>query len=527
MAFASPSMITTMDQARKHRWYALTILFIVYIFNFIDRQIVNILQEDIKAELDLSDTQLGMMTGLTFAVVYCTMGIPVARIADSTSRKAVMVVSLAIWSAFTAICGLATDITIGGFTVLSGFMFLLIARMGVGLGEAGGSPPAHAMISDLYEKEKRGRALAIYSAGLYAGTLLGYYLGGWLSEEMTWRQAFFVVGIPGIIFAIIAWTTVKEPVRGLSGATKSVDKPTFIISFRKLWSLKAFPYYAIATGAGTFITYGLGNWMPSFMPRTYGIVDPASAGETVKYIGQWSMPELQNMLGLCQATIVDGVKTLASDCYDMNKTEIGLFYGTCSGVGGMIGTIAGGYLADRLGAKDRRWFLWVPMWGKLLGAPLFIAAMLAPTVELSLLLYFPGITLAAMYLGPSLAITHHLVPASMRAMSSAVLFFILNILGLGTGPFVVGIMSDWISGNADSLSQAHSFLGDSVEQVKQMSLKWAMIIAVILMTPLAVLWHIGAMKLPKGDLDDSGDAMKEALTEGDPTGSPATVAPKP
>ena len=527
MAFLSPGKITTMDEARKHRTYALWILIIVYIFNFIDRQIVNILQEDIKHELNLQDWQLGMMTGLTFAVVYCTAGIPVARLADSSSRKGVMVVSLAIWSAFTAICGLATDINIAGTTVISGFVFLLVARMGVGLGEAGGSPPAHAMISDLYEKEKRGRALALYSAGLYAGTLLGYYLGGWLSEALNWRQAFFVVGIPGIIFAIIAWTTVKEPVRGLSGATKSVDKPTFIISFRKLWSLKAFPYYAIATGAGTFITYGLGNWMPSFMPRTYGIVDPASAGETVKYIGQWSMPELQNMLGLCQATIVDGVKTLASDCYDMNKTEIGLFYGTCSGVGGMIGTIAGGYLADRLGAKDRRWFLWVPMWGKLLGAPLFIAAMLAPTVELSLLLYFPGITLAAMYLGPALAITHHLVPASMRAMSSAVLFFILNILGLGTGPFVVGIMSDWISGNADSLSQAHSFLGDSVEQVKQMSLKWAMIIAVILMTPLAVLWHIGAMKLPKGDLDDSGDAMKEALTEGDPTGSPATVAPKP
>ena len=524
MAFLSPSMITTMDQAKKHRTWALWILIIVYIFNFIDRQIVNILQEDIKADLGLNDTQLGMMTGLAFAVVYCTMGIPVARIADSTSRKGVMVISLAIWSGFTALCGLANPIHIGTFTI-SAFVVLLVTRMGVGLGEAGGSPPAHAMISDLYEKEKRGRALALYSAGLYAGTLLGYYLGGWLSEALNWRQAFFVVGIPGIIFAIIAWTTVKEPVRGLSGATKSVDKPTFIISFRKLWSLKAFPYYAIATGAGTFITYGLGNWMPSFMPRTYGIVDPASAGETVKYIGQWSMPELQNMLGLCQATIVDGVKTLASDCYDMNKTEIGLFYGTCSGVGGMIGTIAGGYLADRLGAKDRRWFLWVPMWGKLLGAPLFIAAMLAPTVELSLLLYFPGITLAAMYLGPSLAITHHLVPASMRAMSSAVLFFILNILGLGTGPFVVGLLSDWIGGNAQNLSEAHSFLGNSVAEVQQMSLKWAMIIAVILMTPLSILWHIGAMKLPKGELDDEGGAVAEALTEGDPKGHTQTTGP--
>ena len=279
MAFLSPGMITTMEGAKKHRTYALWILIIVYIFNFIDRQIVNILQEDIKHDLNLQDWQLGMMTGLTFAVVYCTVGIPVARLADSTSRKGVMVVSLAIWSLFTAICGLATDINVGGMTIISGFVFLLVARMGVGLGEAGGSPPAHAMISDLYEKEKRGRALALYSAGLYAGTLLGYYLGGWLSEALNWRQAFFVVGIPGIIFAIIAWTTVKEPVRGLSGANPSVDKPTFVKSFAKLWSLKAFPYYAIATGAGTFITYGLGNWMPSFMPRTYGIVDPETIGE--------------------------------------------------------------------------------------------------------------------------------------------------------------------------------------------------------------------------------------------------------
>ena len=524
MAFLSPGMITTMEGARKHRTYALWILIIVYIFNFIDRQIVNILQEDIKADLGLSDTELGMMTGLAFAVVYCTMGIPVARIADSTSRKGVMVISLAVWSAFTALCGLANPIHIGTFTI-SAFVVLLVTRMGVGLGEAGGSPPAHAMISDLYEKEKRGRALALYSAGLYAGTLLGYYLGGWLSEALNWRQAFFVVGIPGVIFAIIAWTTVREPVRGLSGTTASTDKPTFLKSFAKLWSLKAFPYYAIATGAGTFITYGLGNWMPSFMPRTYGLVDPASTGETIKYIGQWGMPELQNMLGLCQAQVVDGVRQLAADCYTMNKTEIGLFYGTCSGVGGMIGTIAGGYFADRLGAKDRRWFLWVPMWGKILGAPLFIAAMLAPTVELSLLLYFPGITLAAMYLGPSLAITHHLVPASMRAMSSAVLFFILNILGLGTGPVVVGMLSDWIGANAASLSAAHSFLGNSVEEVTQMSLKWAMIIAVVLMTPLAILWHIGAMKLPKGELDDDGDATKEALTEGDPTGHTQTTGP--
>lgn len=500
MAFLSPSKITTMEHARRHRKWALAIMIIVYIFNFIDRQIVNILQEDIKADLNLLDWQLGTMTGLAFAVVYCTFGIPVARIADSTSRKGVMAVALAVWSAFTAICGLAT-----------GYVTLLLARMGVGLGEAGGSPPAHAMISDLYEKEKRGRALALYSAGLYAGTLLGYYLGGWLSEALSWREAFFVVGIPGILFAVITWTTVREPERGLSGTKPSGVKVTFLESFRKLWSLKSFRYYSIATGAGTFVTYGLGNWMPSFLPRTYG---------------EWGWPELQNMVGLCGADMVNGVKTLAADCVAMSKTEIGFYYGTISGVGGAIGTILGGYLADRLGAKDRRWFLWVPMWGKLIGAPLFILALLAPTAEWSLIFYFPAITLAAMYLGPSLAITHHLVPASMRAMSSAVLFFILNIFGLGTGPTIVGILSDWINASAPALSEAHLWLGDSVEQVKTLSLKWAMIVAVLLMFPLTILWHWGAQRLPTGELDDDGGAVKEALTEGDPDGATQAAGPR-
>ncbi len=494
MAFLSPPKITTMSEARSHRTYALIILVIVYVFNFIDRQIVNILQEDIKADLKLNDTQLGLMTGLTFAIVYCTAGIPVARIADSTSRKGVMAVALALWSGFTALCGFANS-----------YITLLLARMGVGLGEAGGSPPAHAMISDLYEKEKRGRALAIYSAGLYAGTLLGYYLGGWLSEAMSWRHAFMVVGIPGIIFAMLTWTTVREPVRGLSGVKPSTEKVTFVQSFSKLWSLKAFPYYALATGAGTFVTYGLGNWMPSFLPRTYGVLDP----ETMKYVGQWGIPELQAMVGLCQAG--------AADCVEMSKTEIGFVYGTVSGVGGAIGTIGGGYLADQLGAKDRRWFLWVPMWGKVVGAPLFIAAMFAPTPELSLLLYFPAITLAAMYLGPSLAITHHLVPASMRAMSSAVLFFILNILGLGTGPTVVGIVSDMITAGAADYATSMSWLGSTPAMVEQMSLKWAMVAAILMMLPLTILWHVGAQKLPKGELDDDGNsAVKEALVEGDP-----------
>jgi MFS family permease len=471
MAFLSPPKITTMDQARAHRAWALAILIGVYVFNFIDRQVVSILQEDIKHDLGLDDFQLGLLSGLPFAIVYCTMGIPVARIADATSRKAVVAGSLAVWSGFTALCGLAGN-----------FWHLLGARLGVGLGQAGGSPPAHAMLSDLYEKEKRGRALAIYSAGIYIGTLLSYWLGGTFADAFDWRIAFILVGLPGVAFALVVWTTVREPQRGLSGVAQTAADITFLQSFAKLWRLKSFRYYSIAAGAGLLITYGLGTWLPSFLLRTYG---------------EWGLPEMQRALGLCGADI--------AECRDMSTGEVGLLYGTVAGVGGAIGTLLGGYLADDRGAKDRRWFLWVPMWGKIVGGPLFLAAMFAPTAELSLVFYFPAIGTAAMYLGPCLAITHHLVPAGMRAMSSAVLFFIFNMIGQGLGPTIVGALSTWFGADAG--------LGEA-------SLQWSMVAVVLAMYPLSILWHWGAQALPRGELDDEGrSATEEALVVGNPRSS--------
>jgi MFS family permease len=475
MGFLSPPRITTMDQARAHRAWALAILIGVYVFNFIDRQVVSILQEDIRRDLGLDDFQLGLLSGLPFAIVYCTMGIPVARVADATSRKAVVAGSLALWSGFTALCGLAGN-----------FWHLLGARLGVGLGQAGGSPPAHAMLSDLYEKEKRGRALAIYSAGIYIGTLLSYWLGGAFADAFDWRIAFILVGLPGIAFAVIVWTTVREPQRGLSGVAQTAADITFLQSFAKLWRLRSFRFYSVAAGAGLLVTYGLGTWLPSFLQRTYG---------------EWGLPGMQRALGLCGADV--------ADCIAMSTGEIGLLYGTVAGVGGAAGTLLGGYLADHRGGKDRRWFLWVPMWGKIIGGPLFLAAMFAPNAELSLLFYFPAIGLAAMYLGPSLAITHHLVPAGMRAMSSAVLFFIFNMIGQGLGPTAVGALSKWLGENAG--------LGEA-------SLQWSMVAAVVAMYPLSILWYWGAQALPKGELDDEGrSATEEALVTGNPKATGPSV----
>lgn len=447
MSLMGPSQITNMDDARKHRKYALFILMIVYAFNFIDRQILNILQTPIKEELGISDFALGLLTGTSFTLVYVFVGIFVARIADATSRKTVVTASLAIWSGFTALSGLAMN-----------YWQLLTYRLGVAFGEAGGSPPSHAMLSDLYEEEKRGRALAIYSAGVYIGTMTGYVAGGWLSEEFHWRTAFFVVGLPGVLLAVLMWFTIREPVRGLSGIRPPKAKLKFTEAFSKLWSLKSFRYYSIATGAGTFVTYGVGNWMVPYLERSHG----------------WE------------------------------RTEIGLTYGITAGIFGAAGTIGGGYLADRFGRTDRRWFLWVPMIGKLASGPFFIFGLLAPNGWLALTGYALGLICASIYLGPSIAITHHLVPASMRAMSSAVLFFILNAIGLGFGPMLVGILSDHFT---------------ATTTLNQDSLRWAMVCAVLGTYPLCYLWHLGAQNLPmhfrnvKNGVADEDTATEEALTE--------------
>lgn len=446
MSLKGPSQITNMEDARKHRKYALFVLMIVYAFNFIDRQILNILQTPIKEELGISDTALGLLTGTSFTLVYVFVGIFVARIADATSRKTVVTASLAIWSGFTALSGLAMN-----------YWQLLTYRLGVAFGEAGGSPPAHAMLSDLYEESKRGRALAIYSAGVYIGTMTGYVAGGWLSEEFHWRTAFYVVGLPGVALAVLMWFTVREPVRGLSGLKKQSSNVKFLESFQKLWALKSFRNYAVATGAGTFVTYGVGNWMVPYLERSHG----------------WE------------------------------RTEIGLLYGITAGIFGAAGTIGGGFLADRLGRVDRRWFLWVPMWGKLLSAPFFIFGLLAPNGWLALTGYALGLICASVYLGPSIAITHHLVPPSMRAMSSAVLFFILNAIGLGLGPLTVGAITDYFT--------ATTTLGDD-------ALRWGMLCAVIGTYPLCWLWHLGAQNLPmsfrnvKDGVGHEG-AADDALTE--------------
>lgn len=368
---------------------ALFLLTIVYAFNFIDRQILVILQEPIKQDMGLSDTQLGLLSGFSFALVYVLAGIPIAYLADRGNRRNIIAIALTVWSGMTAISGLAQNYT-----------HLLLARIGVGLGEAGGSPPSHSMISDYYAPEHRGKAMSFYSTGIYIGILFGFALGGILADELGWRMAFFVVGIPGVLFAGVLMLLLKEPVRGNwdVGADKNA-KASFKETLSFLMTRKSFWFAALGTAMMSYKSYGNGNFMPSFLYRLH----------------------------------------------DMSLSEIGFTLALVSGVAGAVGTFMGGVLADKLGAKDKRWYLWTPMWGAIIALPLGIYVLLTlNTQSLVIALIFSTIT-STLYLGPCIAISHALVPPHMRAMTSAVLFFILNMIGLGLGPLITGLLSDWFT----------------------------------------------------------------------------------
>ena len=408
--------------SNSYRNYALGMLTLVYVFNFVDRQLLVILQESIKKELHLSDTQLGLLSGFTFAIFYVTLGIPIARYADKRNRRNIVAMSLSLWSIMTALSGTARN-----------FIQVLFARIGVGVGEAGGSPPAHAMISDYFPPEKRSTALSVYSTGIYIGILIGFLMGGYLNQHLGWRTAFFVLGIPGILFSLLLYTTVKEPQRGATDAPAVSEKNThsLIEVLKFLYSTKTFVCLSLATGLHVFCIYGLVNWAPSFLSRLHG----------------------------------------------MKSSQIGVLLGLIFGIGGGIGTFAGGWMTDYFGKKDKRWYLKIPAYAIILSIFFAAGALFLQNTFLSVICLGFCVSLHSMYLGPSIAVVHSLVPASMRALSSAILFLVLNLIGLGFGPLVVGMISDLL---APSLGAE--------------SLRWAMSIILLVSIASSSLFFISAKK---------------------------------
>ena len=406
--------------------FGLFMLTIVYAFNFVDRQILVILQEPIKNDMGLSDAQLGLLSGFSFALVYITAGIPIAYWADRTNRRNIIAGALTIWSGMTALSGLAQNYT-----------QLLLARVGVGIGEAGGSPPAHSMISDYYPPERRGTALAIYSTGVHLGILLGFIIGGFISQIYGWRMAFMAVGLPGVMFAAVFFLTVREPIRGHWESSAAASyKPTLRETIQVLRSYRSFWYLAAATGLTAFAGYGSGNFAPSYMVRNHGL----------------------------------------------EMSEVGIVLAIFGGGGGLLGTFLGGYLADRLGVSDKRWYLWLPALAGVLALPLGFPYLLLDNTTLVIVFMFLVTICLNTYLGPCLAISHTLVPPAMRALTSAILFFVLNLIGLGLGPLTAGLLSDFYAG----------YFGSD-------SLRYAMLTVGIISSPAIILFWLAARHLP-GDL---------------------------
>ncbi len=371
----------------SYRSYALALFLLVYVINFVDRQIFSILIEPIRLEIHLSDTQLGLLGGIAFAIFYTFAGIPIARWADVGVRKNIVALALVIWSVMTIFTSTA-----------KGFGTLLIARVGVGIGEAGCSPPIHSLISDMYPEEERGRALSVYALGIPIGAAIGTLVGGWIGEYFGWRMAFMVVGLPGIIVAIVVFFTVREPPRGHSEPDHVLVQKDLIPladTIKFLWNLKAFRHLSFAGSLHAFVGYGVGLFIPAFFMRVHG--------------------------------------------FGLAETSTYLFL---IGLTGMIGTYLGGYLGDRLGKKDKRWYMGVPGIATVISVPFAVLFYTTGDPMLAIALAIPGAILGPMYLGPTFAMTQTLVPPAMRSTASALLLFVLNLIGLGLGPVFAGLLSD-------------------------------------------------------------------------------------
>ncbi|BCW90713.1 Multidrug resistance protein MdtG [Alphaproteobacteria bacterium SO-S41] len=399
------------------RSYAMWLLLIVYVLNFVDRQVINILAEPIKNELGLSDSAVGAMTGLYFALFYTVLGLPIARLADRSHRPRIIAAALLVWSGFTALSGFAQN-----------FWQLAAARIGVGIGEAGCTPPAHALIADLNPKEKRASALAFYSMGTPIGAVLGTIAGGVFADAFGWRMAFLVCGLPGVILAIVVALTLAEPrarqlVAGVkNAATKTATIPEVL---KVLFTKRTFWLIAFAASIKAFIGYGHAPFTASFFLRTH----------------------------------IEEITAMASYFHMKPLGFLSVFIGLIAGLGGVVGTLLGGVIADRYGKTDYRAWAGVPAIASIAVIPLFIAGMLAHSALIAIPIFGVTAILGTLWYGPVYATAQSIAPPHMRAVTSAILLFVINLIGLGLGPLAVGALSDFLAkemayGVADGLRWA-------------------------------------------------------------------------
>ncbi len=426
-----------------YRALVLFMLVVVYTFNFIDRQIVGILAVPIKEDLGLSDVQLSLMGGLAFALFYTFLGIPIAMIADRSSRTWIMTIALALWSAMTALCGFAQN-----------FLQLFLARLGVGVGEAGGVAPAYSLIADYFPSNKRARALAIYSFGIPVGSALGIVLGGVLTTVLDWRMAFIIVGLAGVALAPLFRIIVREPKRGQHDGPNAKAAPAPLSEVIAMLRRKP-SFWGLSLGAAcsSMMGYGLIFWLPSFFVRSFGAELPGFFA--------W-LPDF---------LVPPNPKPQLYASY---------FYGSILLVGGVIGIWLGGLLADRHGAAKKSAYALTPAFAFVGSLPFFIVGVLSQSLLLTFFAFLILQALSLVWLGPVLSAFQHLVTPNMRATASAVFLFINNLIGIGLGNLAIGALSDGLAAR----------FGDE-------SLRYAIVCGAVFYVAAAALFFVTAPRLEK------------------------------
>jgi predicted MFS family arabinose efflux permease len=364
----------------------LLVLCVVAAVNLIDRQLISILMEPIKREFQVSDTLMGLLTGISFALVYATAALPIARWSDRSVRRDVIAACLLVWGGMTMLCGTAQS-----------FAQLAAARMGVAFGEAGYNPAAHSMIADLYPASKRGRALGVFNAAASLGIGFGLFFGGWLNHHFNWRIVFVVVGAPCLLMALVFRLWIDEPPRGMAdGGSAPAQPPSLGQTLRTLGASRSFRFLALSAMTCAFVNYGFQIWAASFFIRVHG----------------------------------------------MSTQEVGLKLGIASAVGLFIGTIGSGALADRLGRFDMRWYMRVPGFGMLLMVPFGLLALTGRNGNLAFGFYCITVGLSSTWASPIHAMTQSLCPSRMRGIATAIVSLCLNLFGYGLGPLFVGALND-------------------------------------------------------------------------------------
>ncbi|MCB2064046.1 MAG: MFS transporter [Novosphingobium sp.] len=395
------------EMSAAYRRYAMFLLLLICIINYLDRQVVYILGEPIKEELGLADWQLGLLSGLAFGLLYTFLGLPIARLAERANRPLIIASATGVWSVFTVLCGYVTN-----------FTQLALARVGVGVGEAGCTPPAHSLIVDYAEPEKRSSALAFYGLGPPLGGLLGMAFGGLIADAYGWRTAFLLAGAPGLAFAVLAALTLVEPRNRIKQAAERIREatPSLIATLKYLWSKESYRFMAVAQILKVFIQLGYAPFLASFYLRNHA-------------------SELQ-----ATATSLGGALG-----YDLGAIGLlGIVLGVSNGLGGAIGVWFGGMMADRYGKRDVRNYVRIPAIPAIAGIPVFVTAMLVDSVTVSLLLIFLHGFIVSIWYGPAFAAAYSVSPGNMRATNSALLLFLSNLFGLGLAPLGVGIVSDML-----------------------------------------------------------------------------------